>query len=112
MTGLIDMYILLIFSVQILLSINMGISIFYRIFRTKQIEYIKIVEEKKNVINLYLMILVSILMIFLFNPYTDFVVEVRDKLRDVLYNTAMLQFVYIIQNEGILEKLKLVAKKI
>jgi len=107
MTGLIDMYILLIFGIQLLLSVNLGISIFYRIFRQKEHEYIRVIQEKKDAINLYLMMLVSLLMVFLFNPYTKFLVEVKDELRSILYNTAILQIVYISQKEDILKHLKI-----
>jgi hypothetical protein len=98
--GLIDLYIFILYAIQILLSFNMAVSIFYRIFRKDELVTIEKIKERKNTINFYFLILVSGLMIILFNPFTkNAIIEVKDELKSVLFQSAFIQMIFLLQQE-------------
>lgn len=98
---IIDLYIFILYAIQILLSVNMAISIFYRIFRKDELVAIEKMKERKNTINFYFLILVSGLMIILFNPFTQStIIEVKDQLKSVLFQSAFIQIIFLLQQES------------
>jgi hypothetical protein len=97
---LIDLYIFILYAVQILLGLNMIISLYYRIFRSNDVNVINRLALRKSVINYYFMILVSILMVYLLNPFSGFVVEVTGELKSILFSSAVTQLIFLFQKEG------------
>tara|TARA_B100001287_G_scaffold248826_1_gene228273 strand:+ start:1687 stop:1998 length:312 start_codon:yes stop_codon:yes gene_type:complete len=99
--GFIDLYIFILYAIQILLSVNMAISIFYRIFRKDELVAIEKMKERKNTINFYFLILVSGLMLILFNPFAvNAIIEVKGELKSVLFQSAFLQIIFLLQQES------------
>ncbi len=95
----IDMYIYLIYAVQTGLFVNMIISIFYRTFRKEKLAIINKLKQRKSTINYYLLIAISILMIYLFNPFGYYTIEIKDKLKSVLFSAAITQLIFLLQKE-------------
>jgi hypothetical protein len=95
-----DLYIFVLYAIQILLFLNLCISTFYRIFRQNEISILEKIKERKNSINFYFLILVSGLMMLIFNPFSSYIIEVKDELKDVLFNSAFIQLIYLLQKES------------
>lgn len=99
--GFIDLYIFILYAIQILLSVNMAISIFYRIFRKDELVAIEKIKKRKNTINFYFLIFVAGLMLILFNPFTvNAIIEVKGELKSVLFQSAFLQIIFLLQQES------------
>jgi hypothetical protein len=97
---LIELYIFILYALQILLGVNMIISLYYRIFRNTDVSVINKLALRKSVINYYFMILVSLLMVYLLNPFSGFVVEVTGELKSILFSSAVIQLIFLFQKEG------------
>tara|TARA_Y100000389_G_scaffold191674_1_gene218221 strand:- start:580 stop:918 length:339 start_codon:yes stop_codon:yes gene_type:complete len=97
---IIDLYILLIYGIQTILFINMIISIYYRIFRKDKLVIIDNLKKRKSTINFYLLIAISALMIFLFNPFNTNNIEVKDELKSVLFTASITQIIFLLQKEN------------
>lgn len=97
---IIDLYILLIYGIQTILFLNMLISMYYRIFRKDKLIIIDNLKKRKSTINFYLLIAISALMIYLFNPFNTNIIEIKDELKSVLFTAAITQIIFLLQKES------------
>lgn len=97
--SIIDIYVIIIYGIQTILFLNMIISIYYRIFRKDKLAIIDQLKKRKSTINFYLLIGISILMIYLFNPFNTNIIEIKDELKSVLFTAAITQIIFLLQKE-------------
>lgn len=98
--NLIDLYIFILYAVQILLGFNMIISLYYRLFKRERTDVIHKLALRKSIINYYFVIMVSLLMLYLFNPISGFVIEVTGELKSILFSSAVTQILFLLQKES------------
>lgn len=96
---IIEKYILILASIQILLLIVILISYFYKLMFNKEIPIIERIREKKDTINFYFILFTSLLIIYIFNPYINVSFVMSDNLKSVLFSAAFVQLLFLLQKE-------------
>ena len=96
---IIEKYILILASIQILLLIVILISYFYKLMFNKEIPIIERIREKKDTINFYFILFTSLLIIYVFNPYINVSFVMSDNLKSVLFSAAFVQLLFLLQKE-------------
>lgn len=100
----IDKYLLFLASTQILLILVMIISFAYRTLFNKEIPIIERLREKKDKINFYFMLLTTILILYIFNPYINVSFVMSNTLKTVLFSAACIQLIFLFQQEPAIYK--------
>lgn len=100
----IDKYLLFLASTQILLILVMIISFAYRTLFNKEIPIIERLREKKDKINFYFMLLTTILILYIFNPYINVSFVMSNTLKTVLFSAACIQLIFLVQQEPAIYK--------
>tara|TARA_Y100000992_G_scaffold168686_1_gene113304 strand:- start:1222 stop:1560 length:339 start_codon:yes stop_codon:yes gene_type:complete len=94
---IIEIYILILWSIQMLLFINLIIYEFNKFFIKKDIKIVKTLQDNKNNINYYFLILTGILMLYLFNPFANpNGIHITSNLQSVLFSAAFLMLFFLL----------------
>ena len=98
----IEIYIYILATVQTVLFVNMIIYEFNRLFLDKDLKVITLLQERKNNINFWFMLLTAILMAYLFNPFTSTPeISISGNLKSVLFSAATIQILFILTHEDL-----------
>lgn len=93
----IEIYILILWSIQMLLFVNLIIYEFNKLFIKKDIKIVKTLQDNKNNINYYFLILTGILMLYLFNPFINpSGIHISANLQSVLFSAAFLMLLFLL----------------
>lgn len=98
----IEIYIYVLASVQTVLFINMIIYSINRLYLNKDLKLIKLLQERKDYINYWFILLTALLMCYLFNPFSKNIeIEISGNLKSVLFSAATIQIIFLLTYEDL-----------
>ena len=98
----IEIYIYVLASVQTVLFINMIIYTINRLYLNKDLKLIKLLQERKDYIKYWFVLLTALLMFYLFNPFSKNIeIEISGNLKNVLFSAATIQIIFLLTHEDL-----------
>ena len=95
-----DLFIYILYATQALLILNMIASLYYRIFRKKDVNIINKLQERKAIINYFFLVMVSFLIIMITNPFFSKTIEIHSGIKRVLFSASVTQLTFLLQKES------------